>query len=84
MIANLHKISSWAGCNVLSHFNTGTGQSPSLAIVQRLQHRAAGLGSLTDKDIVSIDGKTMRGTIKAEDTKGVFILSAHYVLHTAW
>lgn len=31
---------------------------------------------LPDKDIVSIDGKTMRGTIEGEDTKGVHIVSA--------
>lgn len=31
---------------------------------------------LPDKDIVSIDGKTMRGTIEAEGTKGVHIVSA--------
>lgn len=31
---------------------------------------------LADKDIVSIDGKTMRGTIEGDSTKGVHIVSA--------
>jgi len=31
---------------------------------------------LADKDIVSIDGKTMRGTIEGDSTKGIHIVSA--------
>jgi predicted transposase YbfD/YdcC len=31
---------------------------------------------LADRDIVSIDGKTMRGTIKGDDTRGVHIVNA--------
>ena len=45
MAANLHWISSWAGCNAPSHSNAGAGQPPSMAIVQRLRHRATSCGS---------------------------------------